>query len=319
MAKRQGGSGFIYASIPLDMTDELHDLESEKPGTVGALTLAFMDYAKAHAKDTTAPDTVPEAPEGFSLAARHVWTRLINTHNGRIGSYISQVEGGKKAQPGPGRPKGSKNKPKATADTGSEDSEDQEADPATDIPPDDIRITGESPWLPSEKAAQEELWAAAVRLGIADNTFKPTVYSAATQLWARLRKCGGYLAPHGMGGIDLHYVEYPEFLLLALTSKEDFTPEATRTKAAHFWRLLDAWAMMRPPVYVDLYTILNGCAEDTIMFCGDAWQWKDNPERRYAYPEELLTDINESERIKEELRARQDAEYAAQIDTHEEE
>lgn len=317
MAKRKGGSGFIYASLPLDMTQTLHELEEERPGTVSALTLAFMDYAQDHAKDTEAPDTIPDAPEGFSLAAKHTWRHLIQIYNGKLESYLAQVEGGKKAQPGPGRPKGSKNKPRESADTGSEDSEDQEADPATDIPPEDIRITGDGPWLPSEKAAKEELWAAAVRLGITNDTFKPTVYSAATQLWARLREYGGYLAPQGMGGINPHYIEYPEFLLLALTSKEDFTPEAVRTKAAHFWGLLDAWARMRPPVYVDLYTILDGCAENTIMFFGNVWRWKDNPEKRYAYPEELLADINESERSKEELRARQDAEYAAQIDTQE--
>lgn len=116
MARGKGGKGFIYASLPLDMTQTFHELEEERPGTITALFLAYMDYAQDHAQDAAAPDEVPDAPQGFSLAARQTWRRLIQVYNGKLESYLAQVEGGKKAQPGPGRPKGSRNKARAEDD-----------------------------------------------------------------------------------------------------------------------------------------------------------------------------------------------------------
>lgn len=249
MAKRQGGSGFIYASIPLDMTDELHDLENEKPGTVGAMTLAFMDYAKAHAKDTTAPETVPEAQEGFSLAARHVWTRLINTHNGRIGSYISQVEGGKKAQPGPGRPKGSKNRPK---------------EPAQEIPeaaPDDANgVTGMGPWSPSQKEIKDAFSSYVISEYTAGNTpqMQKIASAMALEVWARLTKCSGYLAYNGKAGVDESYLLNDLEIVDKLFPEgdaADFGQEIS-SKAALLWRYLDTWAALQQQ-YMDLFDLFQ--------------------------------------------------------------
>lgn len=308
MAKRQGGSGFIYASIPLDMTDELHDLENEKPGTVSTMTLAFMDYAKAHAKDTTAPETVPEAPEGFSLAARHVWTRLINTHNGRIGSYISQVEGGKKAQPGPGRPKGSKNKPKESADTGSEDAaqvEDaEEITQAADQTPgaaaeaaQDIRITGMGPWTPSENDLKRDFWAAMLNNGLNGDAHHATANAIASQVWARLATHDGYLCNNGFAGIDKSEVSR---LLKALTP-DYYDPRDVPKRCALFWEVLRAWAQF-DQVYDDkLYMPFDNLVDlfmDRELYCDGKgkWYWKDTKQTPYPTAMHLIKALNDDYR-----------------------
>ena len=294
MAKRKGGSGFIYASLPLDMTQTLHELEEERPGTVAALILAYMDYAQDHAKEETVPEIVPEAPEGFSLAAKQTWRRLIQIYHGARGSYLAQVEGGKKAQPGPGRPKGSKNKPRESADTdtGSEAAEDQEEPEAPRIAEDDIRITGSGPWLPSESDAKKVFWLAALSDGCGEAA-RATVNAIASQVWARLNTHAGYLADNGMGGIDESDARW---LLYALTP-EYYDPKDATRRAGQAWELLDAWAKLEPPVELTLEYLVDLFGDKELCKFGKGdWHWKGNKEKGYYFPRDLLADINEERR-----------------------
>lgn len=291
MAKRKGGSGFIYASLPLDMTQTLHELEEERPGTVTALILAYMDYAQDHAKEETVPEIVPVAPEGFSLAAKQTWRRLIQIYHGARGSYLAQVEGGKKAQPGPGRPKGSKNKPRESTDTdtGSEAAEDQEEPEAPEIAEDDIRITGRGPWLPSESDAKKAFWMAALSAGCGEAA-RATVNAIASQVWARLNTHAGYLADNGMGGIDESETKW----LVGILMPDYCDPADATKKARQAWELLDAWAKLEPPVVLDFGYLLEMFMDGD--FCKDGrnqWHWKENREKAYFFPLDLLADINE--------------------------
>lgn len=229
MAKRQGGSGFIYASIPLDMTQTFHELEDEKPGTICALILEYMDYAQAHAKDTTAPSTVPNAPAGFSLSARQTWRRMIETYNGKLESYISQVEGGKKAAPGPGRPKGSKNKPKQSAEAPEPDAEGEPE-------PDDIRKNGLGPWRPTETELTNILYAKAVS-EYGGTVKRSMIKEIASVIWARLQLCKGFLAPHGCGGVSEDELKDLD-IMGALISD----PDNIHERADLLWKMLDEWA-----------------------------------------------------------------------------
>lgn len=243
MAKSKGGGGFVYASLPLEICQDLHDLENEKPGTVGAFVLAYMDYAQDHAHDSEAPADIPDAPDGFSLAARLVWRKVLTGYHAKLSGYIAKVEGGRKAPAGPGRPKGSKNAPKATpadADDPAREDPDEAQEPEL-LNPEDIRITGMGPWMPSETAIKSTFWAEAVSAGGITEASRPIVNAIATQVWGRLMRCQGFLAPHGMGGTS------PEYLLndldvLFILWPEDGDTQTVGTRAALLWRVLDSWA-----------------------------------------------------------------------------
>lgn len=295
MAKRKGGSGFIYASLPLDMTQTLHELEEERPGTVSALILAYMDYAQDHAKEETVPEIVPEAPEGFSLAAKQNWRRLIQIYHGARGSYLAQVEGGKKAQPGPGRPKGSKNKPRESADTdtGSEAAEDrEEPGQSAEAAADDIRITGKGPWLPSESDLKKEFWAAMISDGHGESCHA-TANAIASNVWARLQNCDGYLAPNGYAGIDKRDVPR---LLQALVPGYYDDADGVAAQAAHFWTLLDAWARYdKGKMYFASDYLMDLFMDNAIQYSTKSgWRWKDDATNKWhLFPSGIIDAINE--------------------------
>lgn len=283
-----------YYKIFLSEVPRLLELEDEKPGTAGTLLLEVLKYAHAHKDDPEAPKDLPAAPEGFSLAARHAWGHLIETYQGQMKSYINQTEGGYKAKPGPGRPKGSKNKPRentgAGTDTGSEAAEDQEEpDPAPGPSADDIRITGSGPWMPSESEAKKVFWAAALSAGYGEAA-RATVNTTASQVWARLNTHAGYLAPNGMGGIDESDTRW---LLYALTP-DYYDPKDATKRAGQAWELLDAWAKLDPPVFLDAHYLLEMFGDGDFFEDGrNQWHWKENREKAYLFPLDLLADINE--------------------------
>lgn len=296
MSKTKGGSGLIYAQLSLSLSGMLHDLEEEKPGTVGRMILAYIDYAAAHAADQEAPEELPPAPEGFSLAARHIWQEIIERYHGSLRAYIAQVQGGSKAPPGPGRPKGSKNKPK----------EPQPDETAEEVPgsadPEDIRITGKGPWLPSESDLKKEFWAAALSMGYGEST-RATVTAVASQVWGRLTVCGGYLAAHGMGGIDA--ADTRSLLGNLLPDYND--PDDVPTHTAAIWRLLDAWANLASPCHLSLNRLLDMLGDRDISSFGAFWFWREHKGEKYL-AQTLLADLNEMCRREDESDADEDTE-----------
>lgn len=248
MAKRKGGTGLIYAPLELSLTSMLHDLEEERAGTVCALILAYLDYAADHAADKDLPEDLPPAPEGLSLAARHVWQLMIERLHGSIRSYVTQVEGGSKAKPGPGRPKGSKNRPK---------------EPAQEIPEaaqDDANgVTGRGPWNPSKTEIKDAFSSQIISQYTAGSTAQMQKIASimALEVWARLNQCSGYLAHNGKAGVDEQYLFNDLEIISRLFPEGVEMPEVAAkisSKAALLWRYLDTWAALQRQ-YLDLWDL----------------------------------------------------------------
>lgn len=249
MAKRKGGTGLIYAPLELSLTSMLHDLEEERAGTVCALILAYLDYAADHAADKDLPEDLPPAPEGLSLAARHVWQLMIERLHGSIRSYVTQVEGGSKAKPGPGRPKGSKNRPK---------------EPAQEIPEaaqDDANgVTDMGPWNPSQKEIKDAFSAYVISEYTVGNTpqMQKIATAMALEVWARLKKCSGYLADNGKAGVDESYLLNELEIVDKLFPESDAATfgQEISSKAALLWRYLDTWAALQQQ-HMDLFDLFQ--------------------------------------------------------------
>lgn len=252
-----------YYKIFLNEVPRLQELEEEKEGTASTIVWEVLKYAYQHKDDPEAPANLPEAPAGFSLAARQEWGRLIETYQGQMESYIRQTEGGHKAKPGPGHPKGKKNTPRAGArsDDEIEEEEEDHREPAAIVTdPDDARITGFGPWLPSESSIKSLFWAEAISSWRVSETSRPTINAMASEVWARLQTNGGYLAPNGMGGIDKDSI-FSTFDMITVLLPEEETPKAVHEKARWIWTLIDAWALMEGAAIVDLRTLLEGISE----------------------------------------------------------